>query len=503
MVARKSQGATPSEKYLAKLGERTFLELWSYPNPYRDQGIAPGNPLGKELCDLLVVCGRDVVIFSDKSCAFPNSGDLARDWRRWFRRAVEKSVDQILGAERWIRQHPDRVFLDQRCTQRLPLPLAGTHDPRIHRVVVALGAKERCREEILGGSGSLAICSDVVGPSTPLTVGRVASPGGFVHVFDDVTLDIVMRELDTITDFLRYLRKKEELVLAGKHFYAAGEEDLLAFYLARMDPSGYHGFHAHEWGALAVDKGHWQSFATSPECARKRQADRPSYLWDEIIQEFSRHALAGTLLENGHVSLADIEVGLRIMAREPRLSRRFFATALTDLHRRSQQNTAQRHMRTVMSSDDPTTAYVFVLTPETGADPETYRPARQAWLHQYCFVVASRHRNLKRIVGLASELEPNAPRSFDLVLLTPGRWIPEQEEHARTIQQQMGLKAAHDLHVQPVHDNEYPPAFSAPAQANLPAPARAPIFTGRPAKVGRNDPCPCGSGRKFKRCCGR
>lgn len=24
----------------------------------------------------------------------------------------------------------------------------------------------------------------------------------------------------------------------------------------------------------------------------------------------------------------------------------------------------------------------------------------------------------------------------------------------------------------------------------------------RPAKVGRNDPCPCGSGRKYKKCCG-
>jgi uncharacterized protein YecA (UPF0149 family) len=23
-----------------------------------------------------------------------------------------------------------------------------------------------------------------------------------------------------------------------------------------------------------------------------------------------------------------------------------------------------------------------------------------------------------------------------------------------------------------------------------------------PAKVGRNDPCPCGSGQKFKKCCG-
>lgn len=26
---------------------------------------------------------------------------------------------------------------------------------------------------------------------------------------------------------------------------------------------------------------------------------------------------------------------------------------------------------------------------------------------------------------------------------------------------------------------------------------------GRPAKVGRNDPCPCGSGKKYKKCCGR
>jgi uncharacterized protein len=27
--------------------------------------------------------------------------------------------------------------------------------------------------------------------------------------------------------------------------------------------------------------------------------------------------------------------------------------------------------------------------------------------------------------------------------------------------------------------------------------------TRRRAKSGRNDPCPCGSGRKFKQCCGR
>ncbi|MGH6777570.1 MAG: SEC-C metal-binding domain-containing protein, partial [Bradyrhizobium sp.] len=37
----------------------------------------------------------------------------------------------------------------------------------------------------------------------------------------------------------------------------------------------------------------------------------------------------------------------------------------------------------------------------------------------------------------------------------------------------------------------------------------APILAPRPTppltpqgKVGRNDPCPCGSGQKYKRCCG-
>jgi preprotein translocase subunit SecA len=30
----------------------------------------------------------------------------------------------------------------------------------------------------------------------------------------------------------------------------------------------------------------------------------------------------------------------------------------------------------------------------------------------------------------------------------------------------------------------------------------APVRRGVP-KVGRNEPCPCGSGKKFKNCCGR
>jgi preprotein translocase subunit SecA len=41
-----------------------------------------------------------------------------------------------------------------------------------------------------------------------------------------------------------------------------------------------------------------------------------------------------------------------------------------------------------------------------------------------------------------------------------------------------------------------PPGMDLPSQSR-PAPVRQQV-----AKVGRNDPCPCGSGRKYKKCCG-
>ncbi len=44
--------------------------------------------------------------------------------------------------------------------------------------------------------------------------------------------------------------------------------------------------------------------------------------------------------------------------------------------------------------------------------------------------------------------------------------------------------------------SEGPPAGGRPVRATVPTPPA-------PGKVGRNDPCPCGSGKKYKHCCGR
>src|SRR5688572_4608956 len=83
----KAQGVTPSERYLNSLCEKTFLSMWSYPGVFRDQK-EKGRGDGKELCDMLVVFDEHVLIFSDKHCAFPTSGDLTIDWQRWYKKAI-------------------------------------------------------------------------------------------------------------------------------------------------------------------------------------------------------------------------------------------------------------------------------------------------------------------------------------------------------------------------------------------------------------------------------
>ena len=61
-------GFTPTEMNLAALADKIFLNLWSCPNLFNNEG--------KELCDLLVICGDDILIFSDKNINWPTNDDI-------------------------------------------------------------------------------------------------------------------------------------------------------------------------------------------------------------------------------------------------------------------------------------------------------------------------------------------------------------------------------------------------------------------------------------------
>lgn len=157
MLFKRSEGLTPSERLLAELCDRSFLKLWTYPNLFKKPS--------KELTDLLVVFGNDVLVFSDKSCAFPLTGDSMLDWSRWFRRSVARSAHQVDQAERWLRTYPDQVFLDTRCAEPLPIRLPPLTEMRVHRICVALGALDRAKAET--GVRALRINPRIVDDAEP------------------------------------------------------------------------------------------------------------------------------------------------------------------------------------------------------------------------------------------------------------------------------------------------------------------------------------------------
>ncbi len=140
----RAEGITSAERYLKQLCDHTFLSLWSYPGLFRDQGVAEQG-IGKEICDLLVVFENHVIIFSDKDCQFPSTGDIKTDWNRWFKKAVYKSAKQAWGAVRWIKSNPNRIFIDQKCSQPFPLKLPDPEEASYHIAVLNhLRAKLYC-----------------------------------------------------------------------------------------------------------------------------------------------------------------------------------------------------------------------------------------------------------------------------------------------------------------------------------------------------------------------
>ena len=456
---QKSRGTTPTEKYLAHLCERAFLRLWSYPNLYRDQGG------GKELCDVLIVFGRDVIVFSDKSCAYPDTGNEFRDWARWFKSSVTASARQIYGAERWIRHHPDRIFLDPGCKHPLPLSLPASNLMRVHRVVVARGAGERCSAYFGGDTGSLMVRNDLIGashinpaagPFGLFRIGQLNPDKGYVHVLDDENLDILLTELDTVADFVAYLARKEALLGSGKVVLAPGEEDLLAHYLTHTNDNEEHDFVVPSRVNLIQFDQLYLGMRDDARYIAKKSADKISYLVDQLIDHVSSNVANRTLIHGNEVPFRDQERALRILASEDRLSRRYLARTLVDLWS-SANACGPARSRCVVTGEKSGTGYCFLVCPiPKDGDYDGYRRSRSALLAAYCEVMKLKVPALQHIIGYATEPVDGEQRSQDLAYLDATNWTEEDAREARRIQSQAGLldspKITH------VHAKEYPTA---------------------------------------------
>jgi hypothetical protein len=538
-----TSGVTDSERELYGYVSKSFLKLWSYPNLFIDKRSNGGKTEGKELCDVLVVCGPHVIIFSDKSIEWPGGSDVSLSWSRWRRRAIDKSVDQIRGAARWIRDFPDRIFLDREC--RVPLPISLPHPDvmQVHGVVVARGAGEACKLHFGSGSGSLIVHSAKLeeldrGSSSDkkdmFSIGDVNPKGFYAHVLDDTSLNVVIEELDTITDFVWYLQNKAEVLRSPILLSAHGEEELLTSYLRGMDyETGKHDILAHipdrdKFSYVLLSEGLYAEWRQTPEYKLRKRADESSYAWDRLIGHFSDHVLDGTVVDvDGMVmneSVADHERALREMALQCRMQRRILVNGMKGAFEGIKDK--DRFYRLMLSNTpfgEAKTGFIFLVfknnerTNANGIYSE-YRRIRATTLYGYAINSFRKRPELTKIVGISAEL-PGAAKSGgggseDLIYMeSPDVWDDELIKEADNLKETLEIfnedtvseTALREFEYVDVNQRTRSKKFDNPINYSFVEPPALVNRKRSPAnwrpKIGRNDPCTCGSGKKYKKCC--
>ncbi len=456
-----SKGTTPTEKYLGKLGERAFLSLWRHLNLYKQPG--------KELCDMLVVFRDYIIIFSVKEISFNNKGDPENDliaWGRWYKNAIDKSAKQIFGAESWILRHSDRIYTDHQCKNKFLID-GNIKNMKIHRVCVAMGISRECAEYYgHGDTGSLIITNDLNGieqHKNPFKVGHPNVEKGFVHIFDDFSLDIVFSEIDTIADFIDYLIKREKFFMSPQtpKFIASGEEELLALYLTDMNEDNQHDIvlpkDAYNMDFLVLDKKPWNDLVASPQYKRKKDANKISYLWDVIIKYYIDH---GTTREGNNPFKDDIMLRkkqLQFFADMSRFERRMLANTYISVLKEFPPKEELALTRVTIVKEIPGKAFVFVVAPLNGIDIanstnyQKYKEARRAHVKKYIYAVKLEFPHINCFIGLGAV--PDNSDAPDIIVAILPELTEEQKKHIRK------MKEKYSILVNPVYhvgkDKEY------------------------------------------------
>jgi hypothetical protein len=417
---------TATETHLTLLAQQTFLKLWSYPNPFR----APG----KEFTDLLVVFGNEILIFSDKASAY-QGGDSTTAWRRWYQRTITESMKQLEGAVGQLTDPNATVFVDARASSALPFALPPIKERRLHLIAVAHPSSlpNQPPSHFIG----LTFDSMVTGDKTPFRVGAERVKGRLVHLFDGSALELLLTELDTVADFVEYLRQRETAISA-RPALSFKEPDLLALALEARTHGGTTILPlADENGMTVVPANLWNVY-DKRNAAHRRLRNKLSYNVDRLIEHFHEEYIAGRYLQQPLPTYVSHEKAMRHLASESRFGRQAIASALNAILGEVDQRTFWA--TTVASCDDDGTRYVWLTYPDflENIRLEDGEAFVLHHLKEHVFVAQSIFPS-KIIIGIALPHPKAQAKSFFITILDGAGWDEAAQVGAEALRREKGI----------------------------------------------------------------
>lgn len=359
---------TPSEKFVSELCKKSFLPFWSFASPLGKKS--------KELCDVLVICDNTIMIISIKDIKVSEHSDENVQFERWQKKAISGSIDQIYGAERFLKT-VNEVTLSDKITK---IQLPPHSDREIFRIAIAFGGKSEY----------------------PLDNGNFGN--GFVHVFDEQSTFTVLKELDTIKDFVDYLKAKEKFT-SNKIVSVPREVDFLALYLTTKLEFDYVP------DGVVLDSGMWEEYLKSEEYKYWQREIPQSFIWDEIVS----HLHQIHIVDKGNtIMMSDLEIATRIITLEPRINRIELGMMFLDAIKKKLKG---RMIRPFAGSDH---SYVFM--PLSSKNWES----KDKELQLRCLVARMENNPAPKVIGIAMGNSPEDELIFDIAYFN----IPELNQEA-------------------------------------------------------------------------
>jgi len=379
-----------AENFVYDLAQQSFLTDWCYPNPQWDDG--------KELCDLLVVFGEIAIIWQVKDLKRQENG-------RYNQGEVDKNLRQLLGAKRKLFDLKQKMVL---------------HNPR-------RGDEEFDPSNIK----EIYLISALVGEGEDYYEFVKKIKNKTIHILDRKSTGILLNELDTISDFIGYLKEKERFLSSDiKIDLSGGEEELLAYYLInersfkKLEEGNY----------IIIQEGFWEGFIKKPEFLAKKEEDKISYFWDFLI-------------DKAHLSKEkNYEIVAREMAKLNRFERRIKSKTFFEGQAKASLEKKNIFFRRTIPDEGITYCFFYAKTPD--------REIRKNRLAEICFATRGHFKENKRVLGIATEMDILPKHSFEFCLLDFPEWTEKEEKIADEIKEKLGIFKNQEM--SRFSDDEYP-----------------------------------------------